>query len=236
MRMMIMNLQKLAIQTSQTQRQVLACLFLTILAPQETEFLAAGVGAGRLYHEQVKKAGKGHKLGAPHPHIAVAVIEAAAKSTAKEEHRNFLQSLLEAWGITSPQAAIDQPLVDDLLPIIVCRELETFDKNGKKKEKKAKAKAEAGGGAAGAAAAMDTSEPGPSDRSLLQVAIQPLTRVRVGDLVGIQVAAFLKMVLEDLTKQAGGEVGRGGPPPGRSERKVQTDMKKLNNSKQQHKK
>ena len=75
---MVANLQKLGIQTNQTQRELVGSLMATGLVPSTAAWARRAVAAGAAYQTEVR--GKpGHGLGPPFHHVAAASLEWGSK-------------------------------------------------------------------------------------------------------------------------------------------------------------
>ena len=87
--------QKLALNLDYQMREFGAVLYDTWLTEKSTTIVAAMIEAGQTYNTEVQRKKRGHGLGAPFPHVVLAMIEAmiAAAATLKLEatHLAILQ-------------------------------------------------------------------------------------------------------------------------------------------------
>ena len=72
------TLTKAGLQAAQNIRQFQAVTFVTFLAGLNLHCVKYALSAGATYDAEVKKAGKGHKLGSPQGHVAMAFLEGLA--------------------------------------------------------------------------------------------------------------------------------------------------------------
>lgn len=72
----IVTVQKLSLKNASEMREMSNTVFEFWILPYLSSPVKKGLEAGSEYHVQVRAAGKGHGLGPPHCHIAVAFVEA----------------------------------------------------------------------------------------------------------------------------------------------------------------
>ena len=102
----LMDLEKLSLANAQGQRALASTVWAFAIFPISSGVVKKGLEAGQQYAEGVRKQGRGHNLGVPHPHVVMAMCEAlkAAEKTAAE-HAAVLGKLLNHTE-ASPQAVI----------------------------------------------------------------------------------------------------------------------------------
>ena len=69
---------KLSLQSAQQVRQLAAACWSTFLIVSSASLVKACSAAGQAYNQAVKQKGKGHKLGSPHLHVLLALVEDTA--------------------------------------------------------------------------------------------------------------------------------------------------------------
>ena len=72
---MIQLLLKMCLQSHQTQHAMAATIWTTLLLPTKWQSTRAALAAAKQYDQTVKAAGKGHNMGPPHLHVALAFLE-----------------------------------------------------------------------------------------------------------------------------------------------------------------
>ena len=77
----------MALNQEQRLRAHAASLFDCFLIAATAPFVQAGKEAAQKYSEAVKKHGKGHPYGAPHPHIAMEAFKAMAENAQEQRQR-----------------------------------------------------------------------------------------------------------------------------------------------------
>ena len=95
----VVSTQKLVLRVAQESREYQNALYDFWLVPSEAPLITAGTDAGQQYNTEVKKRGKGHGLGPPHCHIAIATVEAAIKvfDVTEDKSQQASQSYLQEW-------------------------------------------------------------------------------------------------------------------------------------------
>ena len=231
-RTMIGNLQKLGLQTIQTQRELAGSLFTTGLVPIATRWAKAGVEAGKQYFQEVKTAGAGHNLGPPFPHVAVAITEmmltlakewseAGIHNAEDETNHTFLRELMHLLAPT--KEGFEDTVVMQIFTHCSAREVWPRKGKGKGKGKdKGDKDMEVDDGS--------DDKKGKADRILIQVGLNALCPHAVGSFKGVEVAAKFRMILLHLISTCNGEVCQGPGPPIKSERKVRDDHRRLTKS------
>ena len=76
---------KLLLQNTQLLRQLVSAVMACWLLPSSSDLVAAGLETGAAYAGMVEAAGGGHNHGAPHTHIATAVLKELSESEKVEE-------------------------------------------------------------------------------------------------------------------------------------------------------
>lgn len=209
MMQMMVHMQKLTIQGQQTQRDMAGCLYTTVIVPIETEWTKKPLAAGARYAEAVR-GNPGHGLGAPHIHVAVAMMSALQEEVVKLTLRDqpkwepFQLMLNELMSHLKGDQGINPQNVNHIFAS--CRLRQIFPNKKKMKPK------------------QDAQQ---ADRVLVQVGFQAHGSLQTSKLAGIQITAQIRTLMLLLCAEANGEVGQGGPPPGRSERLVHADHQKL---------
>ena len=74
---------KSILQNSQSLRSLTSCVWTTWLVPASWVSIKEGKQAARQYADEVKKRGKNHDMGAPHPHILAAFVGGLAEQGKK---------------------------------------------------------------------------------------------------------------------------------------------------------
>jgi len=238
LRQMVVHLQKLSIQGAQSQRELAACLWNTGLVPVSTKWAQLLIKANKQYMIEVKD-NPGHGLGPPFHHVAAAWLEgvqadlagAVAKDSAKKKDLDFVVAVM-AKLFPSKGQGFDPEVVVELFSMFKAREIFPR-KPGKGKGKGSKAKPSgsdeirpSGSDAMEIDAGGGGNQP---DRILVQFALEPFTSLVLdkGGIKGIEIGARLRQIFRQLVVEAGGEVTTGGAPPGRSERLVFSDHRRL---------
>ena len=122
---------KQVLANTQQIRSMQAALSDTYLLPATCAPAVAAVEAGGVYHNKVSEAGKGHKLGPPHPHRAAALIDGLANHEFESKPelaaaKELMKALSEH--MISLSTAND---LDDLIPL--CMAKETYERKDKPK-------------------------------------------------------------------------------------------------------
>lgn len=149
--------------------------------------------AGALYNKEVQRIGKKHKLGAPHVHVAMAVLEALAKMDIKDggqqvhqQAQAFLSSMVA--GLSSDQDGLG--IVGRLIGYFMLKAW--YYEEGKTEVKRY--------------------------RLTLSVDPIPIDMVQGVQDQGVHMATKLKQSAWVLLQVAGAELMAGQPPPGELER------------------
>ena len=173
-----------------------AALFRTWTLPIAATAPRAGVEALDLYHKEVREKGKGHGLGAPAPHAAMAILEKlAATLKGLPDESAFMKLLLAA--LHDPQGHMLPAKVNSIIPVLVARKISP----------------EAG---------ECTEE---NHHYLVTVKLEAVNYACCGPVVGVEVVTRLRELLAGGLEKEGGAVSIGGPPPSPQERRVRSDMR-----------
>ena len=107
----IIAVEKLALHTAQAQRAICSTVWDFFLGPFSEEPGKRGVHESKRYDVEVKKQGKGHNMGMPHPHVAMATLEGIMESAKTPmESKNVLAEVLKVLN------SADQATVADIFP------------------------------------------------------------------------------------------------------------------------
>lgn len=108
MKDMIELMARATLQNMSINRQLVASCWTTFLVPQSSALAQAAAAAGRRYNAAVQAGGRDHRFGPPHPHIALAVLEAGGElEVVGPEHRNLLRVTSRVFS-ESPQSMVAQ--------------------------------------------------------------------------------------------------------------------------------
>jgi hypothetical protein len=175
---------------------------------------------------KMKKNKKGHKLGAPHIHKALAIAEEVHKLLAPGDERAFLAEVLEYMN----HETNGMKTTDEIFPFIKIRDIKA---KGEGKGKGAKRASAAGAGSSqGGSPAMEGDERQEQPaRVVINLSFGVLHEVETTKgpvkLKGAQLAAHLRAIVVEALRSQGAEVCSGMAPPGALERVVQRDLMKL---------
>ena len=227
LREMMANLQRLSLYQQQTLRQLCSSVWTTWKIDSSSVAAVDGREAAQSYHSQVMKVRKGHGLGSPHIHIAMAVLEGCSKMalqgglTTEHYYLSRICTYLEAQGPMK---------IDELVPFLRLKDLSGGGKSKGGKGKGGKKAAAAAGSQD--AEAMDTRDmEDPAHVTLLMYQLNPLADITVlGDGVPLQAVDRVRLLhryIENVFKHYKGEKGSGMAPPMAIERLVQRDLTTL---------
>ena len=73
-RQSIIAVEKLSLHTAQVQRAICSTVWDFLLGPLAELPAKKGVNESRKYDAEVRRQGKGHNMGIPHPHVAMATM------------------------------------------------------------------------------------------------------------------------------------------------------------------
>ncbi len=85
------------LQSAQAVRALAATAWLTCLLPHSAAAVVAALAAGTTYSETVGQRGVGHGLGPPHPHIALAAVEALRNVAGLDEDSKTALNLISQY-------------------------------------------------------------------------------------------------------------------------------------------
>lgn len=218
---MMINLQKLSLQSQQQVRALSSATFTTFACPAAFPPAEAARAAGIRYHQEVTRIGRGHTLGSPHIHIAMSLLEEVGNNMAEGEDKQFMVALIKVLGEGGP------PVVGELIPYIRLREAYQEDTTMTATTTGGKKRRGEDGMPTGEQKVEGAEEAGQSNgngKNIIQLQVNPISTVKMAGMTGNETAAKLREIILRAVQGAGGMVLTGTAPQGRAERAVAANL------------